>query len=36
MVVPDWIVGPSKMEAINHGVTFLRGVYEKYGWEWSV
>ncbi len=35
MVVPDRIVGPSKMEAINHGVNFLKGVYKKYGWEWS-
>jgi hypothetical protein len=34
MVVPDRIVGPSKMVAINNGVNFLKGVY-KYGWEWS-
>lgn len=36
MAVPDCIVGPSKMEAINHGVNFLKGVYKKYGWESSV
>jgi hypothetical protein len=35
MVVPARIVGPSKIEAIKHGVNFLKGVYKKYGWEWS-
>lgn len=33
--MPDFVAGPSKMEAYNRGVGFLRGVYKKYGWEWN-
>jgi hypothetical protein len=32
--VPDRIAGPSKMEAIQAGVDFLKDVYKKHGWEW--
>ena len=35
-IVPTSIAGPSKTEALNHGVDFLKGVYKKYGWEWRV
>lgn len=36
VIVPDFIAGPSRKEAVNRGVTFLKDVYKKYGWEWSV